>query len=173
MIALSELNRLPPAEFAATLAGIFEHSPWVAERVSAARPFGSRQQLLEAMRMAVDEATPEEQLALIRAHPKLGLRGRAALTQASAQEQRGAGLDAGLPEELARLEELNAAYALKFAMPFVLAVRGHTPQSIIAACERRLRNDLPLEQGTALREIGLIAGYRLADVVSEERETDE
>ena len=53
-------------------------------------------------------------------------------------------------------------------MPFVIAVRGHTPESIIAACERRLGNDAAVEQRTALREIGLIAGYRLADLVSQQ-----
>jgi len=167
MIELSELNRKPKDEFVALLGGIFEHSPWVARRVADARPFDSRQQLLDAMRTAVDEATPEEQLALIRAHPTLGLIGRRAeLTEASSGEQRRAGLDACTAEEAVRLESLNAAYLEKFAIPFILAVRGHTPKSIIASCESRLTNDWPLEQRTALREIGLIAGYRLAEVIS-------
>jgi OHCU decarboxylase len=167
VIALADLNSVPADEFVARLAGIFEHSPWVAQRVAAARPFTSRRQLLDAMRAAVDEATPEEQLTLIRAHPKLGLRGRgrAVLTESSAREQHGAGLEACTPEDSARLDALNAAYSEKFAIPFILAVRGHDPASIIAACERRLRNDWPQEQRAALREIGLIAGYRLAEVV--------
>jgi OHCU decarboxylase len=169
VITLAELNVLPAPEFVQTLAGIFEHSPWVAQRVAAARPFHSRQSLLEAMRTVVDEATSKEQLALIRAHPTLGLRDRAreSITAASSREQRGAGLEACAPDDAARLDEINAAYVEKFAMPFILAVRGHTPQSIIAACERRLLNDGSNEQRTALSEIGLIAGYRLADVVSE------
>jgi OHCU decarboxylase len=169
VIALAELNMLPPDEFVAKLAGIFEHSPWVAERVAAARPFDSRLRLLDAMRAAVDRATPAEQLALIRAHPKLGLRGRsrAELTEASAREQHRAGLEACTPDDFVRLDQLNAAYDAKFAMPFILAVRGHTPESIIAACEQRLTNDSPLERRTALREIGLIAGYRLADAVAD------
>jgi 2-oxo-4-hydroxy-4-carboxy-5-ureidoimidazoline decarboxylase len=102
------------------------------------------------------------------AHPKLGLRGRrrAELTEASAREQHRAGLETCTPDDLVRLDELNAAYQQKFSMPFILAVRGHTPQSIIASCERRLAHDESLEQRTALREIGLIAGYRLADVVA-------
>jgi OHCU decarboxylase len=168
VITLGELNVLPADEFVARLAGIFEHSPWVAERVAAARPFDSRVRLLDAMRAAVDEATPAEQLALIRAHPKLGLRGRprAELTEASAREQQGAGLEACTPGDLARLNELNTAYEEKFAMPFILAVRGHTPQSIIASCERRLANDWQFEQRAALREIGLIAGYRLTEAVA-------
>jgi OHCU decarboxylase len=124
--------------------------------------------LLDAMRTAVDEATPEEQLALIRAHPKLGLTGRrrAELTEASSREQDRAGLDACTAEEAARLEALNAAYLEKFSVPFILAVRGHNPESIIASCERRLTNDWPLEQRAALREIGMIAAYRLAERVS-------
>lgn len=160
---------LPTHEFVARLAGIFERSPWVAERAAAARPFESVQLLLAAMSSAVAEATPEEQLALIRAHPQLGLRGRArtGLTAASAREQRGAGLEACAPDEAARLDELNAAYVEKFAMPFVVAVRGHTPQSIVATCERRLVNDAVSERRAALQEIGMIAGYRLAEVVSD------
>jgi OHCU decarboxylase len=167
--SLAELNGLPAHEFVARLEGIFEHSPWVAQRVAAARPFASAQQLLQAMRTAVDEATSAEQLALIRAHPRLRVSGRAreGLTAASSREQRSAGLDACAPSDAERLDELNAAYAQRFAMPFILAVRGHTPQSIIAACERRLVNDAVSEQCAALREIGLIAGYRLADLVSD------
>jgi OHCU decarboxylase len=168
MIELSELNIEPTDAFVALLAGIFEHSPWVARRVAGDRPFDSRQRLLDAMRTAVDEATPEEQLALIRAHPKLGLMGRsrARLTEASSAEQHRAGLDACTAEEAERLESLNESYVEKFAMPFILAVRGHTPSSIIASCESRLENDWPVEKRTALSEIGRIAGYRLAALVA-------
>jgi OHCU decarboxylase len=168
MIPLAALNALPLDAFVTALGAIFEHSPWVAERAAAARPFSSRLQLLDAMRAAVEAATADEQLALIRAHPQLGARGRAraSLTDSSAGEQRRAGLDGCTDEEFARLQELNAAYVDKFACPFILAVRGHDPESIIANCERRLGNDWPLEQRTALREIGVIAGYRLADLVA-------
>jgi OHCU decarboxylase len=169
VITLAELNLLPAIEFVRTLAGIFEHSPWIAQRVVSARPFDSRQHLLEAMRAAVDESTPEEQLALIRAHPNLrgGGRAREGLTDASSREQRGAGLEACSPDDAERLAELNAAYVERFSMPFILAVWGLTPQSIIAACEQRLTNDGASEKMRALREIGLIAGYRLADAVSD------
>jgi OHCU decarboxylase len=158
MITLADLNALPEPEFVARLAGIFEHSPWVAERAAAGRPFASRASLHAAMCAAVDAATPAEQLALIRAHPRLRRTARAheELTAASAREQRGAGID-----------DLNEAYTAKFAMPFILAVRGHTPQSIISACERRLHNAAADEQRAALREIGLIAGFRLADAVAD------
>ncbi len=167
MTPLKELNALPTDKFVALLGGIFEHSPWVAERAAAARPFGSRAELLDEMRAVVQRASTEEQLALIRAHPQLGARGRsrAQLTEASSNEQRRAGLDACTDEEFARLMQLNAGYVEKFAFPFILAVRGHTPDSILASMESRLNNDIASERRTALTQIGLIAGYRLEDVV--------
>jgi len=169
MISLESLNALPAEEFVAALTGIFEHSPWVAARAAARRPFDSRQQLLDAMRTVVEEASPADQLALIRAHPQLGTRGRnqPALTAASAQEQRGAGLQACTAQDFARLDALNAAYLEKFGMPFILAVRGHDPASIIANFESRLANPPAIEQQAALRQIGLIAGFRLDDAVTE------
>ena len=166
MIVLAELNALAAAEFTRQLGGLFEHSPWVAARAAGARPFASACHLREVLRGVVDAATPAEQLALIRAHPPLGSRTpRSRLTEASAGEQRRAGLDACTAEDFIRLDTLNAAYREKFAMPFILAVRGHDPASIIERFEQRLRRDLPSEHRTALDEIGLIAGYRLADLL--------
>lgn len=164
---MPQLNAMPADEFVSRLSGIFEHSPWVAARAAQRRPFASRQELLAAMCRVVDEAAPAEQLSLICAHPRLGSggRSRADLTPASAQEQRGAGLQACTPQEWAHLDRLNDAYHEKFAIPFVLAVRGHSPASIIATLEARLANPSSVEHVAALRQIGLIAGLRLADAV--------
>jgi OHCU decarboxylase len=167
MITLEALNALPREQFVTTLAGVFEHSPWVAERVAALRPFQTRARLLEAMCAAVQAATAEEQLRLIRAHPQLGARGRSRLelTAASADEQHRAGLDTAASPALTQIEQLNAAYLEKFAFPFILAVRGHDPASILENCRRRLANDEAQERRTALRQIELIAEYRLNDLV--------
>ena len=168
MITLEALNGLPLDEFTATLGTIFEHSPWVPQRAAAARPFASRLDLLDAMRAVVQAAPVEEQLGLIRAHPQLGARGRkrAELTEASSREQRRAGLDACSDEEFDQLLRLNTAYVHKFSFPFILAVRGHDPNSILASMESRLNNAPEVERHTALTQIGLIGGYRLADVVA-------
>jgi OHCU decarboxylase len=167
MITLEALNALPPPQFVTTLAGVFEHSPWVPERVAASRPFQTRAHLLEAMCAAVQAATPEEQLRLIRAHPQLGARGRSRLelTAASAGEQQRAGLDTVTSSVLTQIEQLNAAYFERFTFPFILAVRGHDPASILENCRRRLANEESQERGTALRQIELIAEYRLNDLV--------
>jgi OHCU decarboxylase len=165
---LEALNTLSVDAFTEILGGIFEHSPWVAQRAAAARPFTSRLQLLDAMRAVVQSAPVEEQLALIRAHPQLGARGRKRLelTEASSREQRRAGLDACTDEEFAELMRLNAAYVQKFSFPFILAVRGHGPESILESMESRINHDEERERQAALTQIGLIGGYRLADVVA-------
>jgi allantoate deiminase/N-carbamoyl-L-amino-acid hydrolase len=118
---------------------------------------------------AVGSASLEEQLALIRAHPELA--GRAAirgeLTQESTREQQGAGLAACSPQEFARLQELNAAYSRKFGFPFVLAVKGHTRASVLEAMQQRAGHGLEEERATALREIGRIARFRLAELLTD------
>jgi OHCU decarboxylase len=168
MITLETLNALSPEAFTEVLGAIFEHSPWVAQSAAASRPCTSRLQLLDAMRAIVQLAPTEQQLALIRAHPQLGARGRKRLelTEASSREQRRAGLDACTDEEFEALMRLNAAYVHKFSFPFILAVRGHGPDSILESMGSRINNDTEFERHTALTQIGLIAGYRLADVVA-------
>jgi beta-ureidopropionase / N-carbamoyl-L-amino-acid hydrolase len=169
VISLQQLNVMPAAEFVSALSGIFERSPWVAERVAALRPFSSTLQLHEAMCDAVMQAGVYEQLALIRAHPELA--GRAAvrgeLTPESTREQKAAGLSACSPQEFERIQALNAAYSRAFGFPFVLAVKGHTPATVIAELERRVSNTAEHERVVALEQIGRIAGFRLAEYVEE------
>jgi OHCU decarboxylase len=170
MLTIAALNAMPEPEFTAALGAIFEHSPWVAQRAAPLRPFRSREQLHQAMCQQVAQASAAEQDALIRAHPRLGARGgqRAQLTRSSAHEQRRAGLEACTEQEFAELLRLNELYEARFAFPFILAVRGHTPDSILASLTQRLGNDLVTERATALQQITRIAGFRLDDGVAQE-----
>src|SRR5690606_29203938 len=150
-------------DFVDQLEGIFEHTPWVAQRAWHARPFDSIEALHGAMLAALRQATPAEQHALICAHPELA--GKEAdsgtLTAASTQEQRGAGLDQCSPDELERLRRLNAAYRQRFGFPFVIAVKGLSRYQIMDTLESRLLNERNTEFDTCLREIGKIARIRL------------
>lgn len=162
-MTLDALNHSPPEAFVAALGGIFEHSPWVAERVAAQRPFASVEALHAAMCRAVAEAGGTLQMALIRAHPQLA--GKAAirgeLTEASTNEQRGAGLDQCTPEEFADITRLNADYEARFGFPFILAVKGHTRASIIANMRARIAHGREAEIAEALKQIERIARFRL------------
>ena len=162
-MTLDDINRIDRDAFVAALGGIFEHSPWVAERVFALRPFPNVDALHDAMVFAMHGATPDEQLALVLAHPELA--GRAmvakALTADSSREQSGAGLTECSDDEYARLVELNARYNAKFGFPFILAVKGHDRQSIIAEFARREQHDMAVEFAQALGQIARIARFRL------------
>ncbi len=163
-----ELSRLDRAGFVAAIGAVFEHSPWIAERAWDRRPFDDLDALMAAMLAVVEAATGDEKLALIRAHPDLaGKAARAgALTERSTAEQAGAGLDRLSDEEFQRFHRLNDAYKTRFGFPFVIAVRGHTKETILAAFATRLGNTPAAETVEALRNIGLIARFRLEDVLA-------
>ena len=168
---LETLNQLGLDEFRRALGGVFEQSPWVAERAFDRRPFASLEALHEAMAEVVRRASREEQLALIRAHPDLaGTAARAAtMSAASVAEQSSAGLNRLTPEEYERFERLNGAYREKFGFPFVIAVRRHPKHAILAAFETRLGNGLDDEVEAALAQIAEIARLRLNALAKERR----
>lgn len=159
----ADVNALDRAAFVARFGGIFEHSPWVAERAWPARPFADLAALHDAMVRAMRAGGEAEKTALLRAHPELA--GREAkegrLTAASTGEQKSAGLDRLAPEEMRRLAELNAGYRAKFGFPFIIAVRARTKDEILAEFARRLSCAPAEEFAAALGEVETIARIRL------------
>ena len=169
-LTLEQLNTTPLAEALQLLDGLYEHSPWIAEKALVQRPYLSLAQLKHAMARIVAGAGLAPQLALIRAHPELA--GKAmvsqSLTAESTNEQNKAGLTQCSPAEFAHLQQLNADYNAKFGFPFILAVRGPrgtglSRQEIIATFERRLHGHPDFERAECLRNIHRIAEIRLND----------
>ncbi|MBU2285687.1 MAG: 2-oxo-4-hydroxy-4-carboxy-5-ureidoimidazoline decarboxylase [Gammaproteobacteria bacterium] len=169
-LTIAQLNSAPPEAATALLDGVYEHSPWIASRAMAARPFRSLAHLKHALVRVVAQASTDEQLGLVRAHPELA--GKAmvskSLTAESTHEQGKAGLTDCTPEEFVRIGKLNAAYNQKFGFPFILAVRGPrgnglSKREIIDTFERRLHHHPAFELGEALRNIHRIAEIRLDD----------
>jgi 2-oxo-4-hydroxy-4-carboxy-5-ureidoimidazoline decarboxylase len=163
MIHLEELNSGARETFIDVVGEVFEHAAWVAEAAFAARPFATVAALHEAMMRPVREAPTERQLHFIRGHPELGSKAARAgdMTDASKAEQGGLGLNRLSEEEFARFERLNKAYRERFGFPFIVCVRRHTRDSILAQFERRLAHDADSERARALAEIGLITRLRL------------
>ena len=148
--------------FVAVLGGVFEHSPWVAEKAWIKRPFADITSLHQAMSAVVQEANLEQKLVLIRAHPDLAT--KASMSTSSVQEQAGVGLDRLTPAEYAKFQSLNQAYKTKFGFPFIVAVRNHTKESILESFANRLGNTLEVELERALAEIEQIAYLRLSQI---------
>lgn len=156
-------------EFVARFGGVYEHSPWVAEGAWYERPFRSLSELHRAMDRAVNAASDERKMELIRAHPDLA--GKAAvageLSPESEREQASAGVDRLSPEEYEAFTAMNRLYREKFGMPLIFCVREHTKESILKGAEERLANAREEEIETALAEISKIARLRLGDLVEE------
>ncbi|MGQ3299057.1 2-oxo-4-hydroxy-4-carboxy-5-ureidoimidazoline decarboxylase [Reyranella sp.] len=168
--SLHDLNRAAAGDFAAAVGDTFELAPWVADAAAARRPFATVTALHEAMMGAVRAAPRERQLAFVSGHPDLA--GKAAragdVTEESLREQASVGLDTLSEAEFARFHRLNDAYKVKFGFPFIVCVRRHTRDSILAQFERRLRHDPATEFDAALQEISFITRLRLAAKVTGE-----
>lgn len=157
-------------EFIARYSGVYEHSPWVAERVAPiAAELTDTDRIAALMADCVDNADAERRLALIRAHPDLAGKAQIAgeLTAESTDEQASAGLDQCTEEEYERFQALNAAYKERFGFPFVMAVRGSSRQEILEAFSARLDNEPDVELETAIEEIHKIARLRIAAMETE------
>ena len=166
----SRPSQMARADFVARFGGVFEHSPWIAERAwelelgpAHDTPAGLHNALARMFR----SATEEERLGVLTAHPDLAGKLAAAkrLTAESTAEQASAGLDALTDAERARFTELNTAYVARHGFPFIIAVRDNTKASILAAFETRLNNDRATEFATACAQVERIARIRLEDML--------
>ncbi|KLK90374.1 polysaccharide deacetylase [Microvirga vignae] len=160
-------STMSKAVFVELFGDVFEHSSWLAERAYDAG-FTTAQDTAEGLHAsmvhALSEATRDQKLALIRAHPDLAGRLKLAdLTADSRNEQSSAGLDSLTEEERDRFIALNDAYKQKFGFPFIMAVKERTKDEIMAAFEERLEHDADTEFDTAIVQIELIALLRLKD----------
>jgi 2-oxo-4-hydroxy-4-carboxy-5-ureidoimidazoline decarboxylase len=166
---IDDINNLDEHRFVELLGGIFEHSPWVAERAYAQRPFASRADLHRKMASAVDSASLGRQLDLLCQHPELAGREANAdsLTHASKQEQAGAGLNQCSAAELIRIQHLNQSYRSRFGFPFIIAVSGLDRHQIIAAMQQRLQHSPEKEFTSAIDEVEKIASIRLDALIDE------
>ncbi|WP_417417105.1 2-oxo-4-hydroxy-4-carboxy-5-ureidoimidazoline decarboxylase [Hoeflea sp.] len=159
-------------EFVGRFGGVFEHSPWIAERAwdngRIATPLQAGP-VHGALCAEFRAASHDERMGVLRAHPdlagKLAIAGE--LTQESKSEQAGAGLDRLSAEEHARFTELNTRYMTGFGFPFIIAVKGHDKDSILAAFETRIGNDPETEFETACAQVEKIAGFRIASILPE------
>lgn len=163
-------SRSSKPEFVARYGGVWEHSPWIAERTFD-RGLGAEADTAEGLHRAMTAmmraAGEDERLALVRAHPdlagKLAQAGR--LTAESSGEQASAGLNMLTDAERADFTRLNDAYKAKFGFPFIIAVKGLTKAEIRTAFETRLGNDRAAELATALEQVERIALLRLKDLL--------
>lgn len=164
-------SQMDRATFVARFGGIFEHSPWVAERAWALElgpAHDTAAGLHNALARAFRSARRAERLGVLTAHPDLAGKLAAArrLTAESTAEQASAGLDALTDAERIEFTELNNAYTARHGFPFIIAVRDNTKATILDAFRRRLEQDNEVEFTEACRQVERIAELRLKDMLT-------
>jgi 2-oxo-4-hydroxy-4-carboxy-5-ureidoimidazoline decarboxylase len=162
-VDMAPINAMDRAAFVQKFGGIFENSPWVAERAWEKRPFASLDDMHAAMVAVAKYAPASQQLTLLQSHPDLaGKEAQAgAMTASSVAEQASAGLNALSHAEMTQISDLNAAYRKKFGFPFIIAVRMHTKEGILFEFNRRLQNDTQTEFANDLQNVYVITRLRL------------
>jgi 2-oxo-4-hydroxy-4-carboxy-5-ureidoimidazoline decarboxylase len=164
MMQIAAINTMSEENFVTSLGDVAEHSPWMARGAMFHRPFANREALIAAFEKALDDATPTAQKLLVRMHPDLA--GKAKLSMNSRREQRGAGLDTLLEDELQKFTTLNTQYKTKFGFPFIFAVKGATKHQIIESFESRINNNINDEFAVTLAQIKRIFRFRIEDRVA-------
>jgi chitin deacetylase len=159
-------HQMAREEFVQAFGGIFEHSPWIADRAWALElgpAHDSAVGLHNALCRMFRSASAEERMGVLRAHPDLAgkLAQARRLTPESTSEQASAALDALTDDERATFQRLNADYVAKHGFPFIIAVRDNTKASILAAFHARIGNDTRTEFATACAQVERIALLRL------------
>ncbi len=162
-VDMAPINAMDRAAFVVKFGGIFEKSPWVAEKAWEKRPFANLDDMHAALVAVAKNAPATQQLALLQSHPDLaGKEAQAGtMTASSVAEQASAGLNSLSAAELAELTHLNAAYKAKFGFPFIIAVRMHTKEGIFSEFKRRLQNDTQTEFANDLQNVYIITRLRL------------
>jgi OHCU decarboxylase len=156
--------------FVGTFGGVFEHSPWIAERafdLELGPAHDTAAGVHSALARMFRSASADERLAVLNAHPDLAGKLAAArrLTAESTSEQASAGLAALTDEERTAFTKLNAAYTAKHGFPFIIAVRDYDKAGILAAFERRIDNATAIEFDEACRQVERIARLRLEEML--------
>lgn len=167
LLPIDEANHLPADAFAEALRPLFEAAGPLGARVAALRPFASYTALLERADALVDDLSPEEQVTVVNAHPRIGEPAAAVReTSALSYKEQGYEAEAGMaPEEIARvyadLTRLNAEYEERFGFRFLVFVNGRPKAEILEVLRERIQRPREEELRTALHDMLAIARDRL------------
>lgn len=167
-ISLAALNAASMSEFMRVLGDVVEHSPWVAERAFAKRPYRSIDDLNAKLMTCIRETSRAEQIELFNQHPELAGREAMAgeMTESSTGEQGRLGLTRLPSEQFQRLAHVSRTHREKFGFPFIVALRLHDAlDEVMREGEVSLSNGLEAEIERTLQQISAIVYGRLGRIV--------
>ena len=159
---INKINKLPKSEFIKVFGNIFESSSWISEELYKLKPFEGFEDLSTKIIDIFENATKENQIKILRAHPDLANKTKiGSLTTDSKNEQNSAGLDKCTSEEFDEFKNLNFEYKKKFGFPFIFAVKGKSKLEILTSFRKRISCDINVEFEEAKKQVKKIANLRL------------
>jgi 2-oxo-4-hydroxy-4-carboxy-5-ureidoimidazoline decarboxylase len=159
---IEDFNALPETEAEERLYECLANRSWAAE-VASRRPYPDAQSFLAAARTALNGLTDADWVAAFQAHPRIGERGGDA-PESSEREQTRV-MQSSAATVLALIAQ-NPRYEKKFGHVFLIRASGRSGEEILSELRRRMRNNPGAELAEARRELALIAGDRLTELVS-------
>jgi len=158
-VTLDELNTLPSSEAERTLLQCCGSRRW-ARQMASARPFATREALVESADRIWWSLDPDDWRDAFAAHPRIGERRG---THWSLQEQAGAHSAAEATQT--ELAAVNVAYEARFGYIFIVCATGRSGDEMLALARRRLQNDATSELRVAATEQAAIARLRLGKLL--------
>jgi 2-oxo-4-hydroxy-4-carboxy-5-ureidoimidazoline decarboxylase len=163
---LAVFNGADRAEVTAALRPCIDVQRWV-DQIADARPFATREDLLDFARTAAAPFTPDEVESAMAHHPRIGERPTAATTEASMSRSEQAGVDPADQDVTRALAEGNRAYEEKFGRVFLIRAAGRTASEILTALHERLNHNAEEEDAIVAQQLREIALLRLEGVINE------
>lgn len=140
-----------------------------AERLAAARPFASIDEVKENASSIWWSLSNDDWLEAFRSHPKIGERKAAAPVAADAHkwsEQEQSGVSGTAVDTLEALSELNQQYAKKFGYIFIVCASGKSAEQMLSLLRERLHNEPEVELPIAAAEQAKITELRIDKLIN-------
>ena len=164
---INNINKLSEVQFIKCFSNIFENSQFVAEALYKKKGdgFGNFEDLVQKMMSIFENATKEQKLKILNAHPDLADKAKiTSMTSDSKSEQNSAGLDQCTEVEFNEFKKLNDLYKKKFNFPFILAVKGKNKNEILDNFKKRIASNPEIEFDEGIKQVKQIASLRLKEI---------
>ena len=164
---INNINKLSEIQFIKLFANIFENSQFIAKALYEKKGdgFSDFENLTKKMMDIFENATKEQKLKILNAHPDLANKTKvSSLTDDSKKEQQNAGLDSCTKEEFDEFKKLNNLYKKKFNFPFILVVKGKNKNEILDNFRKRISFNPTTEFDESLKQVKQIASLRLKEL---------
>jgi 2-oxo-4-hydroxy-4-carboxy-5-ureidoimidazoline decarboxylase len=136
-------------------------SPAWVEQVWSARPYGSREQLLDLAEAACRALTPADVDEALAGHPRIGDRPAGDSTEARWSRQEQSSVTDTDESTRDALLSAHRLYERRFGRLFLIRAAGRTAAEMLFELRRRLCNDAATEHGEVVEQLAQITRLRV------------